>query len=312
MQGSTEVPVPSPHPSEVGGVATDQAAPPMSDPSGAKEADETDGVQPGGEKETPEVVSSVDPSGTPTVADENAKALEEERQRWTANSSISFSRLVDPIESSEFLSYATGMSRQAADHSTWGFSVAFGQDGKLRDDPIFSNLSWSRGFAFDKEDPRAIAMAYSGGLLDPQKIGTQGGRLHNAFSARQHLFRQGSFAVVARASTFLLFTEYEQTVSGQEYTHFGLGEALIVSYGFGKFSFSASFSFDQGYRADAFHFSNSNSQSIDYSFDAHWSAGGAHGISTLVLDPVARSTQPTVLLGDAENSQVSLYLNYSR
>jgi hypothetical protein len=252
------------------------------------------------------------PNDDETPEAKSEREREEERRHWSTNTSVGYSRLTDNVNSSQSLSYSTGLSRRSDDHSNWGLGVSFGQDGKLRDDPTFDAISWSRGFAFNKDDPHEISYAYSGGLLDPQKIGTQGYRLQNSLALKQNIYVEGGLTILARASTFFLLTEYQQTVTGQEYTRFGLGEAVIANYAYKKVSLTVSFGFDQGYRGNEMHFTNSNSESVDYSFDSNWGIGMSHGISTLVLDPVAKGTQPNILLGDAENSQISFYVGYSR
>jgi hypothetical protein len=264
-------------------------------------------------QETGDGVISLPEAAAPSsekADNESAESLSE-RRRWSANSSLGYSRSIDSVNLSQYLSYSTGFSRRADDNSSWGASVSFGQNCKYGDDPTVDGISWSHGFASDKDRPRDITYSYSGGLLDPQNIGNQGLRLQNAMAVRQNIYAEGDLTVAARISTFFLLTEYEQTISGQEYTRFGLGESLVASYAYGKFSLGLSFGFDHGYRGSTFHFTNSNSESLDYSFDRTWGIGMSHSVSSLVLDPVVRGTQPTILLGDAENSQFSFYVSYA-
>jgi len=239
------------------------------------------------------------------------KELEKERERWSYGASAYYSRLIDPINTGQSMSYSGNLGRKSEDKTSWSLSLAVSQPLKMDTRLKISSVGWSKSFLPNKNYGNPISISYSGQILGFEQIKSQGYRIHNSASFSQSIFQEGNFSVSARVAPFFLFSEYDQTTGGEDYTLYGASESIGASYSKGDYQMSISTGLQQGYRGGRFKNTNSNSQSLSYKINSSWRTGVSHSISTLVFDQQARSTQPNILLGHAENSLFSFYLSYS-
>jgi hypothetical protein len=257
-----------------------------------------------GEKET---TKGTDPD---TANSQPPQELEHDETKWSAGGVLGFSRRIDAVQRSERLSYGLNIARKGEEHSKLTASVAISQDGLFRDDPVWDAVTWSWMLPHPSADPNDVALSYSGALIEPDKVHIQGFVLNSALAATQTIYKQDAMTIAGKAAIFWLATEYRQSLMGEEYTHFGLGQSLLFAYEFQEFQFALTVGADQGYRANTVRLAYSHAQSIEYALGEGLTVGIAHSLGHSMFDPALRDPRPRFLLGDAEDSVVSATLSY--